>query len=275
MAGVLQTAGVAQPRYVNEQRLAFGRVAELYDRVRPSYPDAVVDAVMDFAALTDAARILEVGAGTGKATVLFAGRGLRLLALEPSRAMARVARSNCANYPNVEIIESDFELWTAGERFPAIISAAAWHWVAPDLRYIKAHQVLLPGGTLAANWTFPDWERCRLTSSLSDAYATAAPPLAPDFPMHPDSQPTSLAGDWMAETTATGLFTDPSVKTFRWAREYTSAEYVSLLQTHQDHILLEDGQRAELLAAITDAIDAHAGTIVLSLATRVCLARRA
>jgi SAM-dependent methyltransferase len=272
---VLQTAGVAKPRYVNEQRLAFGRVAELYDRVRPSYPEAVVDAVMDFAALTAPARILEVGAGTGKATVLFAGRGLRLLALEPSRAMAEVARTNCANYPDVEIIESDFELWAADERFPAVISAAAWHWVAPEVRYLKAHRVLLPGGTLAAIWTFPDWESCELTSPLSDAYATAAPTLVPDFPMHPDSQPTSLAGDWMAETTAAGLFTDSSVKTFRWAREYSSVEYASLLQTHQDHILLKDGQRAELLAAITDAIDAHTGIIALPLATRVCLARRA
>jgi len=65
-------------RFRDEQRLAFGRVAKLYDRVRPSYPDAVIDAVLAFAGLRPGARILEIGAGTGKATMLLAERGERL-----------------------------------------------------------------------------------------------------------------------------------------------------------------------------------------------------
>ena len=40
----------------------FGQVAERYDRVRPSYPNALVDEVI---ALAGCGRALEVGAGTG------------------------------------------------------------------------------------------------------------------------------------------------------------------------------------------------------------------
>jgi hypothetical protein len=54
------------------RRLAFGSVAELYDRSRPSYPPALVDDVLGLVGV--APRVLEVGAGTGKATVLFAAR---------------------------------------------------------------------------------------------------------------------------------------------------------------------------------------------------------
>lgn len=272
---MLQTTCVTETRYVDEQRLAFGRVAELYDRVRPSYPAAVIDAVVDFAGLSESARILEVGAGTGKATVLFAERGLDVVALEPSVEMAAVARETCAEYPGVEIVEGDFERWSESEQFAAIVSAQAWHWVAPEVRYVKAHEVLLHAGTLAAIWTFPDWRSCELRLALSDAYRATAPALAPDFPMHPDSEPTSLAGDWLAETNATGLFTDQQVLRFPWDCQYTSVQYAMLLQTHQDHILLEPDQRAGLLDAIVGAIGAAGGIITVPFVTRLCLARSA
>src|ERR1700712_1812259 len=67
----------------DEQRLAFGSVAELYDRARPSYPPGAIDDVVAHAGLQTGDTVLEVGAGTGKATVLLAQRGLGVLALEP------------------------------------------------------------------------------------------------------------------------------------------------------------------------------------------------
>ena len=84
IAGVLQTDEMADPHYAPEQRLAFGRVAELYDRARPSYPPAAVDAMIEFAAFTPPTRILEVGAGTGKATVLLNGQNVGTYSLSSS-----------------------------------------------------------------------------------------------------------------------------------------------------------------------------------------------
>jgi SAM-dependent methyltransferase len=266
---------VAEERYADEQRLAFGRVAELYDRARPSYPAAAVDAVIEFGALTPPARILEVGAGTGKATVLLADRGFGVLALEPSPAMARVARANCARHPQVEIVEVEFERWEPQEPLPALVSAAAWHWIDPAVRYRRARRALAPGGTLAAIWTFPDWQSCGLRAPLSGAYRSRAPRLTPDFPMHPDSRPTRLAGDWHQEIGRSGVFSSPTVRTFSWSERYTSAEYRRLLQTHQDHILLAPDKQAELLDAVADAIDAAGGMLALPLVTHVCLAVRA
>lgn len=97
-------------------RLVFGEVAELYDRVRPSYPDALVDDVVELAGAGNGARdaplaALEVGAGTGKATVMFAQRGVTVHALEPSAAMAAIARRKCSRYEAVTIEEIDFERW--------------------------------------------------------------------------------------------------------------------------------------------------------------------
>jgi len=236
---------MATGRASDEQRLAFGRVAELYDRARPSYPAAVVDELVEFAELRPGDRVLEVGAGTGKLTCLLAARGLAVLALEPSAAMAEIARAKCRRYPLVEIQQVDFERWQPSvPPLPLVVSAQAWHWVTPELRYVRAAEALPPGGTLA------------------------------DFPMHPASEPTDLAGDWEAEIEASAGFAGPEVRKHPWTTTYSTAQYLELLQTHQDHILLEPVARERLLAAVAAAIEASGGEIVLSFVTRLCLARR-
>ncbi len=135
---------VVPVRYADEQRLAFGRVAQLYDRVRPSYPQEVIDAVLD----RSAPRWRSDPGGRGRDgeshDVVRRARSA-VVALEPDHAMARVARANCTRHPGVEIIERDFERWPVRELFSAIISAAAWNWVAPEVRYVKAQQALGAG----------------------------------------------------------------------------------------------------------------------------------
>ena len=57
---------------MREQRTIFGEVAELYDKARAAYPEALFDDVLDYArcTATSSMRALEIGAGTGKATVV-------------------------------------------------------------------------------------------------------------------------------------------------------------------------------------------------------------
>jgi SAM-dependent methyltransferase len=262
------------PHFSDEQRLAFGRVAELYDRARPSYPAAAIDALLEYGGLRPGSRIAEVGAGTGKATELLAARGLDVTAIEPSAGMAGVARDKLARRPGVRIVETTFEDWNATGRFDAVVSVQAWHWVDPVVRYALAHQVLVPGGALAAVWALPDWERCPQRRALSGAYRSAPVGLEADFPMHPDSEPTRLAGDWTAEIAAAGGFGAPEIRRFPSSVSYTAKAYTDLLQTHQDHILLADDERAALMEAIERCIDRRGGRLELPLTTHVCLARR-
>jgi hypothetical protein len=206
--------------------------------------------------------------------VLLADRGLGVLALEPSHEMAVRARSNLAPYSEVEVVEARFEHWQPSSPFPALVSVQAWHWIDPGLRYPLAREALAPGATLAAIWTFPDWDQCRLRGALSQAYRSATPQLTADFPMHPDSDPTTLAGDWRLEIESSAGFARPEVKVYPWSQRFTSADYTALLQTHQDHILLPTVDREPLLGAVARAIDDDGGTLVMPFVTHLCLATR-
>jgi SAM-dependent methyltransferase len=252
-----------------ERRLSFGSVAELYDRARPSYPAALVDDVL---ALAPSPRVLEVGAGTGKATVLFAARGAQVLALEPDPEMAAVARRNAAGYDAVEVVETEFEQWEAPEPFGALISAQAWHWIAPEVRYARARAALLDGGLLAVFWNRPDWDRCALRDEIDEVYRDIDLMHSPG-PMQPRPMIPARRDDWTQEIAATARFTAPEVRLYEWARDYTTEQYIELLQTHSDHILLPPAQRAALLDGVAAVIDAHGGAFGVPYSTRLCLAR--
>lgn len=80
-------------------RTTFDQAAELYQDARPEYPEELFNRLMDVVGLRPGDRVLEVGAGSGKATLPLARRGLRITAIEPGPALAARARNNLAGYP--------------------------------------------------------------------------------------------------------------------------------------------------------------------------------
>src|SRR3954468_6291182 len=101
---------------------SFGTGAEQYDRYRPGYPDALLDDVL-------APRILEVGAGTGRATRALAERGAAIVAVEPDPAVADLVRARTEGF-DVDVVVSTFEDYAPSPgAFDRVIAAQAWHWV--------------------------------------------------------------------------------------------------------------------------------------------------
>lgn len=253
----------------------FGEVAELYDRYRPVYPEQLVDDVVSFAGLDGRQAVLEVGAGTGKATRMFAARGIPVVAVEPSEEMAEVWRRSNAAYPALEIERGDFETWDpAGRSFPLVFSAQAWHWVNPDLGYAKARSVLSPEGLLAVFWNRPAWERSEMRGALIAAYEESVPEVPPDGPMHPANTLPGADDDWEAEIAAADGLGAPEVRNYDWSQSYSADEYLGLLDTTSEVRLLDDHQVTALLAAVRAVLAAHGDVLTLPMSTRLCLARR-
>ncbi len=128
----------------------FNEVPELYDRVRPTYPDQLFTDLVAITGLDQGSLVLEVGCGTGQATRSLASFGCPLIAVESGHAMAELARRRLVAFGNVEIEIAAFEEWAdAGRRFDVLVAAAAWHWVDPSIGWPRAHDVIRPDGWMA------------------------------------------------------------------------------------------------------------------------------
>jgi SAM-dependent methyltransferase len=259
-----------------QRRLAFGSAAELYDLRRPSYPAQLVDDVIAYAKDPDTA--LEVGSGTGRATLLFAERGVAVHGLEPSAEMAAVARRACAGFDRVEIEETDFEHFHGGDdRFGLLFSAQAWHWVTPDVRVALARRALRRGGAVALFWNSADWKRSPHRQALLDAYERAAADweaVGGAGPMHPAaSEPFPTRPEEGLELRAAPAFGDPEQRFYEWTERYDAEAYVELISTHSDHMLLGEHEREALFGAVADAIDGIGGELEVPYLTALTLAR--
>jgi SAM-dependent methyltransferase len=254
-------------------------VAELYDSSRPSYPAELVDDAIAYAPVAPDGppKIVEVGAGTGKATVLFAARGASVLAIEPDPEMAEIARRNTEAFPAVSVLGTEFESWQPSERrFGLLISAQAWHWIKPEVRMAKAHEALVDGGAMALFWNRPKWDRSEMTTALRGVYGATVPEIGETSgPMYPGyAQALGESGSFGEDLDPAHGFEPEPMRSYDWVRVYTADEYVQLLRTHSDHILLPEGRLAALLDGVRTVIDDAGGTLELPHRTHLWLARR-
>jgi SAM-dependent methyltransferase len=251
-----------------ERRLVFGEAADLYERARPSYPAPLLDDLVTL--VGPAARALDVGCGTGKATRLLAERGTTGVGVEAHPAMAAVARASLGGRPGWRIDVSGFEAWLPVDGdapFDLVTCAQAWHWLDPHVRLHKAHGLLRPGGWLALFWNVHPDEQAEpaVQRALDAVYARLAPGME-GMPRPEDSERLPMPDDLD--------FDRPLTRAYSWRQTYSTAEWLDLLRTHSNHRLLEPDHRERLLAGVGEVIDAHGGSFTHRYLTQLWAARR-
>jgi SAM-dependent methyltransferase len=242
---------------------SFGAIAELYDRVRPSYPSALIDALLE----DQPRRVLDIGCGTGIAASLLAARGCDVIGVEIDERMAQIARAH-----GIAVDVAPFERWDAGgRRFELAVCGQAWHWIDPVAGAQKAAAVLEPTKQLSLFWNFGSPPR-ELAQLFGPIYARLAPGV--------ESYSVLLGGqDARADTAIAGIaaserFAPAELSTFAWSRTHDTAEWLALLQTHSDHQTLPEAQRERLLAAIGDAVESVGGSFAMPYEAILVTARR-
>jgi SAM-dependent methyltransferase len=258
-----------------EQRFVFGEAAELYDRARAGYPEALVDDVLRFTGVDPARlRALEVGAGTGKATVAFAARGVEILALEPSPEMASVLLRNCRGFPRVRIAPQTFEEWPVETgAFGLLFAAQSIHWVDPAVRWVKVAQALQAGGAVALMGHQVRWRGEELRDELEDVYRRLAPDLLAHNPGFPGLRERGDDGP-DDEIRETGLFGAVTARSYPWSAHLTTDGFLDLLATQSDHRLLGDAARERLFDGLRGLIAAQGGEVAVPQVTLLTMARR-
>jgi SAM-dependent methyltransferase len=240
------------------RRTTFDEVAALYDAVRPGYPAEIYDDIRALSGVPDGGDILEIGCGTGQATLPFAQRGYRITCVELGAELAAIARRNLAAYPNVEVRVGAFETAPLPEAaYDLIISATAFHWVAPE-SYPKLACVLRPRGAIALFWNkhIAGAVDGGFFDRIQPIYREHVPEFAGDWKGLPSADNVP---DESAALTAAGPFGPFTVRRYPWVACYDAERYVNLLNTYSDYLALPVDRRQRVYGDIARVIDHEFG----------------
>lgn len=240
-----------------ERAVSFGTEADSYDAARPGYPAQAAEHVLG---LTTVSKAVEIGAGTGKATEVFARSGLNITCIEPDEAMAAVLSSRRLAGVAVEV--STFEEWP-GPTAPVdlVFAAQTWHWLDRNTACSRAMGWLRPGGLLALIWNIPEHRYHR----FREVYADHAPHLLEEGDPRINFRDSEVWLDDLADA----RLGEVGLATYEWSKSLTSAEVRRLYSTYSDHIQLEPPIRERLLDALESEVARFGGAVDFRYQTRV------
>jgi SAM-dependent methyltransferase len=227
-----------------------------YDLYRPGYPAEVICKVASLAALRSTSRLLEIGCGTGKATVPFASRGFMIDYLDPGEKLLAFARQNCRAWPNASFRRATFEeVRLEARHYDLVYSAQAFHWVDPSVRMRKAAHLLAENGSLALMYNYPANAGDGVLKLLSSAVQeeSGGKMKAWDY--------TDEISTWSREIDACGLFRGIELFRHRWEHRYSAERYTGLFRTYSDFLSLSRSTQARVLRRIREIIQDNGGYV--------------
>lgn len=263
-------------RAIDERRESYDAIAPLYERARPGYPAALFDDIVAYAELNVEARLLEVGCGTGQATLPLAERGFTIDCVELGAELAALAREKLARWRKIRVMNAAFETVALRPRqYDLVYAATAFHWIDAAIRFKKAHELLKPGGALALFWHRPcmtDVSR-RYIDALQGVYRRFVPQMARDFALPP--APAAVRTEYDQLIRESGFFGELEVRKHYGLAEYSAASYIDLLRTFSDHIALPAATQGQLFKEVAALIsDEFAGVLPRETVALLYLARR-
>jgi SAM-dependent methyltransferase len=230
---------------MTERAVTFGAAAAAYERFRPGYPSGLVDEVLAYAG-RPVRTALEIGAGTGLATRVFAARGIAVTATDPDAAMLSELRRRVPQVGGTLV--AAFEDVPLDRTYDLVLAAASLHWTRPEGRWARV-AALLPRGGVFTSFGGP----ISLTDpSLTEAARVArAPFLGSDDIPSPDRTPADEPMQWPGtELGRSGLFVGVRQSVLARRMRIPAADYVGLLSTISAYLVLCGPRRRAALEAV-------------------------
>ena len=242
----------------DDTRFSFNEVPEVYDRVRPSYPVDLFDAL--FQMLPTQPKIVEVGPGTGQATKDLLARGAFVDAIEIGPKMAAKLRSNLLS-DRLRIGVGDFEAFevVSGET-DAVFSATAYHWISRQAQTDRPAEILRPGGLVAIV------DAIQVDSPDDAGFFAAAQPIyerygqghtGPPAPTRANVDPAIRS---VFDTDR--RFDSVAVRRYDWDQTYSATDYRSLMLSYSGTQMMEETDRMGLLDDVESFVRSDFGGVV-------------
>lgn len=238
----------------------FDQAASDYEKTRPGYPNELIQDIITISNIPRNGLILEIGCGTGQATVPFAKRGYSMTCLDIGKELLTRAAQKCISYPKVRFELSSFENWNAAEAvYDLIISATAFHWIPPEIGYPKTAHMLKEDGYLALFWNHHPTPYTGFFQTVQSIYRDIVPEWGPASSNQSIEERIEQTRVGIAKT---NLFETVTIHQYLWERDYNTEAYLRLLNTYSDHRQLDESRKFRLFEKIGELIEKKYGGIV-------------
>jgi SAM-dependent methyltransferase len=223
--------------------VGFDRAGDVYERARPSYPDAAIACLVAQLDVRPQTTLVDLGAGTGKLTRLLAASGADIVAVEPLAGMWQQLVSTVASAAVVAGVAEAIPL--ADRSVHAVTAGQAFHWFRAPEALAEIHRVLEPGGRLGLIWNVRNaavaWVR-RFDEILMP---------------YEGETPREWRRAWSPSFSSSSLFTPLEVAEFEMGQELDAAGLVDRAASVSFVAALSDEERRPVL----DEIRALAATL--------------
>jgi ubiquinone/menaquinone biosynthesis C-methylase UbiE len=242
------------------QSRSFEDVADLYERVRPEYPEEAVVWLAAQLGVDTSSTVLDLGAGTGKLTRAFVGRVGRVIAVEPGPEMlAQLRRTVPSAEAHIGAAEA---IPLEDDSVDAVVCGQSFHWFRRDEALAEITRVLRPGGGLGLIWNTRD-PQDPLQAEVTNL-------LAPFVPPGREALPTT-ARRFVAREFGGELVTHD----FRFEQELDGDALAGRISSISFVAAASEDDRRELEKELRALVDAHGGRVRFRYRTEAYVSREA
>lgn len=238
----------------------FNIVCKEYDKWRPTYVPELYQDIFAYKEINSTSKVLEIGIGTGQASLPILEKGCFFTAVELGDQLAEYTRHKYSKFENFKIVNMAFQDYECPPNsYDLIFSASAFHWIPEEIGYSKVYELLKSGGVFArfANHPFKDKEKEALHIAMQEIYLRYMPGS-----LHEEEYREEQAKN-RADIGKKYGFIDVEYRLYRRTRTFSAKEYTSLLGTYSDHIAIEEDKRRKFFAEIENAIVTFGNQITL------------
>ena len=141
-----------------------------YDRYRPGYPEELFELITRRLPIPREPLVVDLGAGTGRASLAMAGLGWKVTAVEPGKPMLDMLRARATNdgllISTVQASAEDTGLDPASADLVTV--AQAFHWFDQQRALVEIARILKPAGGMALFWNVRDAERSAFLADYAE-----------------------------------------------------------------------------------------------------------
>ena len=210
---------------------SYEKVGNAYHFGRTDYPQKLINDIVKLSGIQKDSLLLDIGCGTGKSTLPFVKKGYKILGIDISQDMLRVAKRISRKYETAQYKKISFENAKLPQgSFDLLLFGSSIHWTDKTITYKKIVELLKKDGTVAIFWKLIDHDSNKFLLKIRSLFVKHCPGYYHAAPSKTRAKRSvKIVTERLIKS---NYFTKPIVKKYASLETYTKKNFVNLVNSY-------------------------------------------